>query len=274
MKLAMVQMSMRNNMNENYKKSLGYIEEAGGSDLLFFPQLQFSPYFPQMSGLNASVALSRESDARIKGMAYQAGKHHMCISPNVYLEDHGKPACASLFFNKEGEMKEIAEQMHRFNQENRYEKEYFREGRSGFVVHDAGFAKIGVVIGSDRLFPESVRCCALREAELVIIPAAITTEEDLKMVKWEMRVQAKENQVFIALCNRVGKEGKLVFAGHSFVVTPDGSLLYEADDTEQLIRVNVDIKGWKQKKFSYLDERCPMYYGVLAQVKENRNENR
>ena len=83
MKLAMVQMSMRNNMNENYKKCLQYIEEAAGSDLLFFPQLQFSPYFPQLQRLNATVALSRQNDARIKGMAYQAGKHHMCISPNV-----------------------------------------------------------------------------------------------------------------------------------------------------------------------------------------------
>lgn len=269
MKLAMVQMSMRNNMNENYKKSLQYVEEASGSDLLVFPQLQFSPYFPQMHGLNASVALSRESDARLKGMAYQAGKHHMCISPNVYLEDHGKPACASLFFDKTGEMKETAEQMHRFDREHSYEKEYFREGRSGFVVHDAGFAKVGVVIGNDRLFPESMRCCALRGAELVIVPCAVTTDEDFEMVKWEMRVQAKENQVFVAVCNRVGKEGRLVFAGHSFVVSPDGSLLYEADENEQLIRVNVDIKGWKQKRFSYLDERCPVYYGVLTQTKDN-----
>ena len=269
MKLTMVQMSMRNNMNENYKKCLQYIEEAAGSDLLFFPQLQFSPYFPQMSGLNATVALSRQNDARIKGMAYQAGKHHMCISPNVYLEDHGKPACASLFFDKSGEMKEVAEQIHRFNQENRYEKDYFLEGRSGFVVHDAGFAKIGIVIGNDRLFPESVRCCALRGAEIVIVPGAISMDEDLEMMQWEMRVQAKENQVFIAVCNRVGKEGRLVFAGHSFVASPDGSMLQEADDQEQLLRVNVDIKGWKQKKFSYLEERCPVYYGVLAQGKDN-----
>lgn len=269
MKLAMVQMSMRNNMNENYKKSLQYIEEAAGSDLLFFPQLQFSPYFPQVQGLNAAVALSKESDARLKGIAYQAGKHHMCICPNVYLEDHGKPACASLFFDKAGELKGVSEQIHRFNVDRHYEADYFKEGRSGFVVYDAGFARIGVVIGSDRLFPESVRCCALRKAELVIIPVSITTEEDLEMMKWEMRVQAKENQVFIAVCNRVGREGRVVFAGNSFVVTPDGSLLYEADDQEQLIQVNVDIKGWKQKKFSYLEERCPVYYGVLAQNKED-----
>ena len=137
------------------------------------------------------------------------------------------------------------------------------------MVHDAGYAKIGIVIGNDRLFPESMRCCALREAELVIIPAAISKTEDLETMKWEMRVQAKENQVFVAVCNRVGKEGRLVFAGGSFVVSPDGALLYEADDTERLIKVNVDIKGWKQKRFSYLDERCPVYYGVLTQTKDN-----
>ncbi len=36
MKLAMAQMSMSNNMDINYKKTMDYIDKAKESDLLFF----------------------------------------------------------------------------------------------------------------------------------------------------------------------------------------------------------------------------------------------
>lgn len=267
MKLAMAQIPMRNNMNENYRKTLQYIEKAAGSDLLFFPQLQFSPYFPQIRGLNASVALSRESDARLKGIAYQAQKYHMCISPNVFLDDHGRQYDASFWFDSTGACCGTAGMVHLMNRPHAYEAEYFRPANTGFLVMDEGSCRVGIVIGTDRLFPESVRCCALRGAQLVIIPAAETDDQDLEMMVWEMRAQAKENQVYIAMCNRIGKEGHLCFAGHSMAAGPDGSLLFEADDSEQLIRLDIDPAGAdaEKKKADFLACRNPVFYGVMSQ---------
>lgn len=46
-------------------------------------------------------------------------------------------------------------------------------------------------------------------ANLIIVPTANTKTEPLEMFEWEMRVQAMQNQVFIAMCNRVGKEGNM-----------------------------------------------------------------
>lgn len=50
MKLAMAQMAMSADMAENLKNSLCFCEEAKGSDLLFFPEIQLCPFFPQYDG--------------------------------------------------------------------------------------------------------------------------------------------------------------------------------------------------------------------------------
>ena len=48
-------MSMTADIAENLKKSLAYCDEAAGCDLLFFPEIQLSPFFPQYAGRNADL---------------------------------------------------------------------------------------------------------------------------------------------------------------------------------------------------------------------------
>ena len=55
MKLAMAQMSMSGSMDENLKKSIAFWDAAAGSDLLFFPEVQLTPFFPQYAGRNADA---------------------------------------------------------------------------------------------------------------------------------------------------------------------------------------------------------------------------
>ena len=50
-----------------------------------------------------------------------------------------------------------------------------------------------------------------------------------------------QNQVAIVMCNRVGKEGDVTFAGQSVVVDPYGNVVSKADDQEQLIIVDIDL---------------------------------
>lgn len=49
MRLAMAQMRMHAYVQENLQKSLYFMEKAkaAGADLIFFPELQLSPFFPQ-----------------------------------------------------------------------------------------------------------------------------------------------------------------------------------------------------------------------------------
>lgn len=41
-------MSMSKDMEENFTKTLDFCDKAAGCNLLFFPEVQFSPFLPSM----------------------------------------------------------------------------------------------------------------------------------------------------------------------------------------------------------------------------------
>ncbi len=58
----------------------------------------------------------------------------------------------------------------------------------------------------------------------------------------EMRVAAFQNGYFVALCNRVGREDCLEFAGESFVVGPDGAVVARAPaGRESILIADLDL---------------------------------
>ena len=85
-------------------------------------------------------------------------------------------------------------------------------------------------------------------AELILIPTANIVGEPLELFEWEVRVQSFQNTVFTAMCNRVGPEGKIVFAGQSLVAGPEGGLLFKADGAEKLLLVDVPLEKAAQEQ--------------------------
>ena len=99
-----------------------------------------------------------------------------------------------------------------------YEQDYYTPSDEGFKVFDTEFGKIGIVVCFDRHYPESIRTEVLRGADLILIPTVNTKAEPSLMFEWELRVQAFQNSVILAMCNRVGPEGNMCFSGESIVV--------------------------------------------------------
>ena len=122
--------------------------------------------------------------------------------------------------------------------------------------------KKGIVICFDRHLPESIRTCALMGAQLVIIPTANTEAEPMELFEWEVRVQAMQNQVFVAMCNRVGLEDKMDFAGQSIVVHPSGDVIVKADNKQRLVTCDIDlaeVELWRGKRPYISTRRKDMY---------------
>lgn len=71
-----------------------------------------------------------------------------------------------------------------------------------------------------------------------------------------------QNQVAIVMCNRVGKEGDVTFAGQSVVVDPYGNVVSKANDQEQLIIVDIDLTqtAAARKQRPFLELRRPEWY--------------
>jgi N-carbamoylputrescine amidase len=95
---------------------------------------------------------------------------------------------------------------------------------------------VGVAICYDRHYPEYMRALALGGAEVVVVPQAGSVGEwPDGLYEAEMQVAAFQNGYFVALCNRVGREDCLTFAGESFVCAPDGRVIGRAAAGEDAV---------------------------------------
>ncbi len=262
MKLAMAQMRMTDSMEENLRASLEMCKAARGCDLLFFPEIQLTPFFPQYEKRNAGRYVLTPDSAEIRALREAARENGYYMSPNVYLELSGRRYDTSLWIDPHGELIGCAEMVHIAQAEQFYEQDYYTPSPDGFKVFDTPFGRVGIVICFDRHLPESIRTCALMGAQLVIIPTANTEAEPMEMFEWEVRVQAMQNQVFVAMCNRVGLEGGMDFAGQSIVVHPSGDVMVKADNAQRLVTCDIDLsesERWRKRRPYISTRRREMY---------------
>ena len=96
----------------------------------------------------------------------------------------------------------------------------------------------------------------------MIIPTANTIAEPSELFQWEIRVQAFQNSVNIAMCNRVGREDKMIFSGESVVCNYDGDIISAAGSDEILLISEVDLSAASEKreKKPYTSIRRPDLY--------------
>ena len=146
-----------------------------------------------------------------------------------------------------------------------HEKGYYAPGDRGAPVYKTAAGQIGVAICYDRHYPEYMRALAVNGAEIVFVPQAGAVDEWPEgLYEAEMRVAAFQNGYFTALCNRVGEEECLTFAGESFVCDPSGRVIARAPTLEEIILyAEIDLRevaeSHAQKLF--LRDRRPELYG-------------
>ena len=150
-----------------------------------------------------------------------------------------------------------------------HEQDYYDPGDTGAPVYDTAVGRIGVAICYDRHYPEYMRALALQGAQLVIIPQAGAVDEWPDGVyEAEVQTSAFQNGYFAALCNRVGKEEHLEFAGESFVCAPDGRVLSRAPRGEDaILYADLDLSEAAHSHAQQLflrDRRPELYSDWLA----------
>jgi N-carbamoylputrescine amidase len=125
-----------------------------------------------------------------------------------------------------------------------HERGYYTPGDTGAPVYRTKAGRVGVAICYDRHYPEYMRALALGGADLVVVPqAGAVGEWPDGLYEAEMRVAAFQNGYFTALCNRVGQEECLTFAGESFVCRPDGAVLARAGRlTEEILYADLELR--------------------------------
>jgi predicted amidohydrolase len=264
MKIALIQMGMTPDEGENLQKSLQKMEEAAkqGANLVLFPELQLSPFFPQHAQSDATRYLMTIDSAAIQKIKQKAHELDLVTIPNFYLKEPAGNYDACPVINNDGKIMGISRMVHIVQVEYFYEQDYYTPAEDGFKVYNTAAGKIGVVICFDRHFPESIRSCVLQGAEIIVIPTAIIIGEPVEKFEWEVRLAAWQNNVFIAMCNRVGTEDAVTFCGGSMLIDPDGEVLAQAGETEEILMSEIDFDRIEQsrKERQFLALRRPESY--------------
>lgn len=248
MRIALAQMHMDESVEENLKCTLMMMRQAkaAGADLILFPEIQLSPFFPKHEKRDAAIWRMEPAGAEVRAICAECRKLGLWASPNVYLDMEGGSYDASLLIDAQGKILGISKMVNIYQGKDFYECDYYTPSDTGFKVYETPFGKLGIVICFDRHIPESIRTCALGGAELILIPTANLASEPLELFAWEVRIQAFQNLLYIAMCNRVGKEEGKVFAGESLVAGPDGELLFKACGEEGLYCVDIPLARVEQ----------------------------
>ncbi|MEJ5913296.1 nitrilase-related carbon-nitrogen hydrolase [Pseudokineococcus sp. 1T1Z-3] len=132
--------------------------------------------------------------------------------------------------------------VHRFGH-GRGESELLAAGEEVVVadlpLRDGSRLATGLATCYDLRFPELFRLLVDRGARLVVLPAAWPAA---RVEAWRLLVRARalEDQLLVAACGTAGAHARTPMAGASAVVGPDGVVLAEAGEREQVLVVDVD----------------------------------
>jgi N-carbamoylputrescine amidase len=184
---------------------------------------------------------------------------------NLFERDGDRTYDTSPVIDADGKLLGTTRMVHITDYPCFHEAGYYTPGDHGAPVHKTAFGRIGVAICYDRHYPEYMRTLAVGGADVVVVPQAGAVDEWPEgLYEAEMRVAAFQNGYFTALCNRVGPEAKLNFAGESFVCDPSGNVIARAGvGTEEILMqdLDLDLAAKSHARRLFLRDRRPELYG-------------
>ena len=239
MKIALIQQHATRDKSSNVARGLAAVETAArkGAQLACFAELAFEWFHPQRPAEPGFRDLAESLDGpTVKAFQQRAKALGIVIVLNLFERDGHKTYDSSPVIDADGTLLGVTRMIHITEYACFHEQGYYTPGDKGAPVFKTRAGNLGVAICYDRHFPEYMRALAVNGADLVIVPQAGAVDEWPEgLYEAEMRVAAFQNGYFTALCNRVGKEDCLDFAGESFVCGPDGGVLARAPKGDDAI---------------------------------------
>lgn len=268
-RVALVQQHATEDRDENLDRALGALERAAeaGARLVVYPELARDRFFPRHEGFPDAARLAEPVPGpTTERLARSAAERSVVVVFNLYEEaDDGRRFDSSPVIDADGELLGTTRMVHITDYEGFHERRYYDPGDRGAPVYDTAVGKVGVAICYDRHYPEYMRALGLKDAQIVAIPqAGAVGEWPDGLFEAEVRTAAFQNGYFAALCNRVGAEGPMTFAGESFVADPEGQIVArgepEADDLV-LVEVDPEACGHSTARRLFWRDRRPELYG-------------
>lgn len=268
-RIALIQQQATGDKQENVTRGLAALERAaeGGAELACYAELAFEPFYPQKPA-DGDVRRHAEPVPGPTTEAFRAKARTlgMVVVVNLFERDGEAAYDCSPVIDADGRLLGRTRMVHITDYACFHEQGYYTPGDTGAPVYDTRIGRVGVAICYDRHYPEYMRALALEGAQVVVVPqAGAIGEWPEGLYEAEMRVAAFQNGYFVALCNRVGKEDRLTFAGESFVCGPDGTVIARAPQGEEsILFADLDLSNVARSHAHrlFLRDRRPELYAA------------
>jgi N-carbamoylputrescine amidase len=272
MKIALVQQRAEVDKASNVARGLAALERAArsGAEVVAFAELAFERFHPQRPATETHLDLAEPIPGPItEQFSRKARELGVVVVLNLYERAGDRAFDASPVIDADGALLGTTRMIHITDYPCFHEQGYYTPGDTGAPVYRTKAGAIGVAICYDRHYPEYMRALALGGAEVVIVPQAGSVGEwPDGLYEAEMQVAAFQNGYFVALCNRVGDEECLTFAGESYVCAPDGRVVARAPAGQETILhadLALDAIGESHARRLFLQHRRPeLYAGWVA----------
>src|SRR5215203_5666431 len=265
MRLALAQIdSTVGDLDGNRERILARLADAkeAGADVVLFPELAVTGYPPEDLLLRPSFIRAAEQSLsviarEVRGIVAFLGTPH--LERDLY---NACAVCAA------GEVKAIYRKRFLPNYGVFDEHRYFAPGRDLFLL-EFGDTLIGPTVCEDIWQPgPPATDLSLAGAQLIANISASPFHIGKDREREEMlRVRARDNSCFFALCNAVGGQDELIFDGHSVVIDDDGEVVARAPGFEEtLLVVDIDPTATVGRRLRDVRRRS------LAREREDRVE--
>jgi N-carbamoylputrescine amidase len=272
LRLALVQQPAGPDKRENIARGLRAVEAAAGNGarVICFSELAFERFHPQRPATAGVLALAEPVPGPLTNAFAEAARRlGVVLVLNLFERDGARTYDCSPVLDADGTLLGRTRMIHITDYACFHEQGYYAPGDTGAPVYDTRVGRLGVAICYDRHYPEYMRALALAGADLVVVPQAGSVGEWPEgLFEAELCVAAFQNGYFAALCNRVGPEECVTFAGESFVCGPDGVVLARAGSlTEEILYADLDLslaKTSHARRLFLRDRRAELYAEWLA----------
>ncbi|NRA38796.1 MAG: carbon-nitrogen family hydrolase, partial [Planctomycetes bacterium] len=227
---------------ENIAHVVSLLQDVGDCDLIVMPELWHIGYFAFDQYLATAEAIDGPF---ISLMCAEAQKRQTAMVIGSFVEydpghktGHEAYYNTSAFIDASGQLQASYRKSHLFAHQSQ-EAELLTAGTQPVCVQTE-FGKLALSTCYDLRFPELYRLLQEQGAEIIVTVAAWPLA---RLAAWRLFIQARahENLAFHIACNAAGNDHGTQVAGHSMIVNPQGEILAEAGECEELLYVDLDI---------------------------------
>lgn len=266
---------------------------AGGAKAVLFPELADTGLLGAITDHTVTTktistdyweGLSRFTPQIVEGLKALASRHAVTLvgGSHIRVDEEGNLRNTAYLVSPDGAVKS-QDKIHLTPQEH----DLGIKGGDELLVAQVGDFTAGVLICADIQFPELSRHLVQQGVDLVFCPSLTWNSRGVHRVRTGCQARAIENQLYVVMSPLVGHSGlpedaPMHAKGRALVSCPvdrtfgvnDGLLAHAADDTEQILFVDLDreklLASRAQPEAPGLRLQRPELYAALAAERSGR----